>query len=299
MSSRLGTGSTWRRLLSRPAFALGLVVVGTVALAALVSFVWTPYDIARISVSARFAGLGAPDHPLGTDQLGRDTLSMLMVGARTSIAVALAAVVIGMGVGVPLGAWAAARGGWVDEAIMRGNDLVFAFPALLSALMIAAAFGASATNAVIAIAIFNVPVFARVARGAALPVWRTEYAMAARAAGKGMVRITLEHVLPNIAALLVVQATIQFSVGIIQEAGLSYIGLGAQSPNTSWGRMLAEAQTLMIMAPRLALLPGLAIVVTVLALNLMGDALRDALDPQLNGGRAEDGFANADTAVLP
>ena len=280
-------------LLRRPAFALGLLVVALVCLGALVSLVWTPHDITRFDIGARFLPAGAPAHPLGTDHFGRDTLSMLMVGARTSIAVALAAVVIGMGLGVPLGAWAAARGGWVDEAIMRGNDLIFAFPALLSALMITAVFGASAVNAVIAIAIFNVPVFARVARGAALPVWRTEYVMAARAAGKGMGRITAEHVLPNIGALLVVQATIQFSVGILQEAGLSYIGLGAQPPGTSWGQMLAEAQTMMALAPRLALLPGLAIVVTVLALNLMGDALRDALDPRLAGSRAGDAMEAA------
>ena len=273
-------------LLRRPAFALGLLVVALVIVGALLSLVWTPHNITRLDIAARLKPVGTPGYPLGTDHFGRDTLSMLMNGARTSIAVALAAVGIGMGLGVPLGAWAAARGGWVDEAIMRGNDLIFAFPALLSALMITAVFGASAVNAVIAIAIFNVPVFARVARGAALPVWRTEYVMAARAAGKGAARITAEHVLPNVAALLIVQATIQFSVGIIQEAGLSYIGLGAQPPGTSWGQMLAEAQTMMALAPRLALLPGLAIVVTVLALNLMGDALRDVLDPRLAGSRA-------------
>ena len=276
--------SALARILRRPAVALGLVVVALVCGAALLSLVWTPHDIARLDIAARLRPIGSPSHPLGTDHFGRDTLSMLMEGARVSIAVALAAVLIGMGAGVPLGAWAAARGGWLDETIMRGNDLVFAFPALLSALMITAVFGASAWNAVLAIAIFNVPVFARVTRGAALPVWRTEYVMAARAAGKGGARITAEHVLPNIAALLVVQATIQFSVGILQEAGLSYIGLGAQPPGTSWGQMLAQAQTMMALAPRLALLPGLAIVLTVLALNLLGDALRDALDPRLNAG---------------
>ena len=268
------------RLMRRPAFMAGAVVLVTVGALAVVSFVWTPHDIASSSVPNRFRAPGA-EHWLGTDQLGRDTLSQLMIGARTSLAVALAAVVIGMGIGVPLGTTAAAEGGWLDELIMRGNDLVFAFPALLSALMITAAFGASAVNAVVAIGIFNIPVFARVARGAALPIWRTEYAMAARAAGKGRARITWEHVLPNIAALLIVQATIQFSVGIIQEAGLSYIGLGATWPNTSWGQLLAQAQTMMLLSPRLALMPGLAIVLTVLALNLMGDAMRDELDPRL------------------
>ena len=258
------------------AFAV-LVGFGT---AALLSLVWTPHDIARLTVAEAFAG-PSPTYPLGTDHFGRDTLSMLMVGARTSLAVALVAVLIGMGLGVPLGAAAAARGGWLDEAIMRGNDVIFAFPAVLSALMIAAVIGAGAWNAVIAIAVFNVPVFARVARGGALPLWRSEFVMAARAAGKGTARIIAEHVLPNIAALLIVQGTIQFSVGIIQEAGLSYIGLGTQPPNTSWGQMLAQAQTMMALSPRLALLPGLAIVITVLALNRIGDALRDALDPRL------------------
>ena len=274
------------RALARPSVVLGLLIVALVCGAALLSLAWVPHDITRLEIAARLKPIGSPSHPLGTDHFGRDTLSMLMEGARISIAVALGAVLLGMGMGVPLGTWAAARGGWIDEIIMRGNDLVFSFPALLSALMIAAVFGASAWNAVLAIAIFNVPAFARVSRGAALPIWRTEYAMAARAAGKGIGRITLEHVLPNIAALLVVQATIQFSVGILQEAGLSYIGLGAQPPGTSWGQMLAQAQTMMSLAPRLALLPGLAIVVTVLALNLVGDALRDALDPRLGGSVA-------------
>lgn len=270
-----------RSAFGRPAVVLSALVVASVGAAALLSLVWTPHDIGRLDVVGTGLTGPSPRHPLGTDHFGRDTLSMLMVGARTSLAVALSAVVIGMGVGVPLGTWAAAKGEWLDEIIMRGNDLVFAFPAVLSALMIAAVFGPGAWNAVIAIAVFNVPVFARVARGGALPLWRTEFVMAARASGKGSVLITAEHVLPNIAALLIVQGTIQFSVGIIQEAGLSYIGLGAQPPGTSWGQMLAQAQTMMLLAPRLAILPGLAIVVTVLSLNLIGDALRDALDPRL------------------
>ena len=269
-----------RELARRPSFVLGSAVVALVTLGALLSLVWTPHDIGRLDIASRLAA-PSTTHPLGADHFGRDTLSMLMAGARTSLAVAAAAVLIGLGIGVPLGTMAAARGGWIDEGIMRGNDLIFAFPAILSALMIAAVFGASSWNAVIAIAVFNVPVFARVARGGALALWRSEFVLAARAAGKGTVRIAAEHVVPNIAPLLIVQATIQFSVGIIQEAGLSYIGLGAQPPETSWGRMLAEAQTMMILSPRLAILPGLAIVLTVLALNLMGDALRDALDPRL------------------
>lgn len=253
--------------------------------AALVSLVWVPYDTTVLNIAER---MKTPSwaHPFGTDQFGRDILSMIMVGARTSIAVALVAVGIGMIAGVPLGLAAAARkGGFLDEFIMRGNDLVFAFPSLLIAVMITAVFGASALNAIIAIGIFNIPVFARLTRGAALSLWSRDYILAARVAGKGPARISLEHILPNVANLLIVQGTIQFSLGILAEAGLSYVGLGAQPPTASWGRMLADSQTMISLAPHLALFPGLAILLTVLGLNLMGDGLRDILDPRLRRAR--------------
>jgi peptide/nickel transport system permease protein len=169
---------------------------------------------------------------------------------------------------------------------MRANDLVFAFPALLIAILITAVFGPSATNAIIAIGIFNIPVFARLTRAAALTLWTREFVMAARAAGKGSARISVEHILPNVTNLLIVQGTIQFSLGILAEAGLSYVGLGAQPPTPSWGRMLAESQTMFGFAPWLALFPGLAIVLTVLGLNLMGDGLRDLIDPRTRRSRA-------------
>ena len=189
-----------------------------------------------------------------------------------------------MGVGVPLGLTAAAhRGSWLDELIMRGNDLIFAFPALVIAILITATFGPSATNAILAIGIFNIPVFARVARAGALSLWTLDFIRAARVAGKGRARISAEHILPNVANLLIVQGTIQFSLGILAEAGLSYVGLGAQPPTASWGRMLAEAQTMVTLAPHVAIFPGLAIVLSVLGLNLLGDGLRDALDPRLRG----------------
>jgi peptide/nickel transport system permease protein len=209
-----------------------------------------------------------------------------MVGARTSIAVAIVAVGMGMVLGVPLGLLAAAaRGSLLDEAVMRANDLVFAFPALVIAILITALFGPGAVNAILAIGIFNVPVFARLARGAALSLWTREFALAARVAGKGRARISVEHILPNVASLLIVQGATQFSLGVLAEAGLSYVGLGAQPPTPSWGRMLAEAQTMASLAPHAALFPGLAIVATVLGLNLMGDGLRDALDPRLRRAR--------------
>ncbi len=273
-----------RMALANRSFVIGLCITLLIAAMALLSFLWTPYDITVLTVADKLQGLSLA-HLFGTDHLGRDILSMIMIGARNSIAVAVVAVGIGMGVGVPLGCWAAARGGLVDEVLMRFNDLVFAFPALLSAIMITAIFGPGAVNAIIAIGIFNVPVFARVARAGALSVWPREFILAARAAGKSKFLISLEHILPNIAALLLVQGTIQFALGILAEAGLSYLGLGAQPPMPSWGRMLFEAQTRMIVAPHLALFPGLAIVVTVLGLNLLGDGLRDLLDPRLRRER--------------
>jgi peptide/nickel transport system permease protein len=212
---------------------------------------------------------------------------MIMMGARTSIAVALLAVGIGMAIGVPLGLLAAARhGSLLDELIMRGNDLVFAFPSLVIAILITAVFGASAVNAIIAIGIFNIPVFARLSRAAALPLWERDFILAARVCGKSATRISIEHILPNMTNLMIVQGTIQFSLGILAEAALSYIGLGAQPPTASWGRMLADAQTLVSIAPHTALIPGLAIVFMVLGLNLLGDGLRDRLDPRIRVVRA-------------
>ena len=266
-------------LRARRGLWIGACLAGTFASLALLSVFWTPYPVDGIAVDRR---LMPPDlaHPLGTDHLGRDLLSMVLAGSVTSLGVAFIAVTGGLAVGVPLGLLAA-RGGLFDGILMRGADVVFAFPALLSAVLITAVLGPSVYNAIIAIAVFNVPVFARVARAGALGLASREYLMAARLAGKGWIRVTYEHVLPNIASVLVVQATIQFPLGILAEAGLSYVGLGAQPPTVSWGRMLFEAQTLMGVAPRLALVPGFVIVVTVVGLNLLGDGLRDAFDPRL------------------
>lgn len=265
-------------------FVAGFAITLFIAAMAAVSFVWTPYDVTSLAVGER---LLAPStaHWFGTDQFGRDVFSMIMVGSRNSIAVAFLAVGIGMGIGIPLGCWAAARGGVLDEILMRLNDLVFAFPALLSAIMITAVFGPGAVNAIIAIGIFNIPVFARVARAGALSIWPREYILAARAAGKSRTRITAEHIVPNIANLLLVQGTIQFALGILAEAGLSYLGLGVQPPMPSWGRMLFDAQTRMMVAPHLALFPGFAIAITVLGLNLLGDGLGDVIDPKFRRRR--------------
>lgn len=265
--------------------AIGLGLSGFFILLALVSLVWTPFDHTSLNIPGRLQPPGGA-HLLGTDHLGRDILSMVMVGARTSVAVALVALVIGLSFGVPLGLAAAARrGSWLDETIMRGNDIVFAFPLLVMAILITAVFGPSAVNAIIAFGIFNIPVFARVTRGAALPLWEREFIMAARVAGKGPARISLEHILPNVTNMLIVQGTIQFALGIQVEAALSFVGLGVQPPTPSLGRMLADAQTLVTLAPHLAIVPGVAIILIVLGLNLAGDGLRDQLDPRLRRQR--------------
>ena len=278
-------------------FILGAVLVSIVVGIAALSLVWTPWDPTALNIRNKFADPSAA-HWLGTDQLGRDVVSQLMAAARNSMAVALIAVLAGGAIGVSLGLLASALGGWVEDIVMRLADLNidkadllladlgFAFPALLFAIMLAAVFGPSLTNAVMAIAFINIPVFARVTRASANQIWTRDYVAAAQAAGMTRFAISRDHILPNIGAAVIVQATIEFAVAILAEAALSYLGLGAQPPASSWGRMLAEAQTLMYLAPQLAIYPGLCIVVAVLGFGLLGDGLRDITDPRLSRARA-------------
>ncbi|HRO79807.1 MAG TPA: ABC transporter permease [Alicycliphilus denitrificans] len=270
----------WRRALRHRSLAIGAALTALLLAAAALSLVWTPWPPYDMAMDAVLQPPGAR-HWLGTDAYGRDVASLLLVGARSSILVGVIAVGIGLALGAALGLLAAARGGWVEEAVMRLADFTFAFPALLLAIMLAAVFGPGIVTAIVAIGIFYVPTFARVTRASARAVWAREFILAARACGKGPWRITVEHVLPNIASVLIVQATIQFALAILAEAALSYLGLGTQPPQPSWGRMLAEAQTLMFQAPLLAVWPGVAIALAVLGLNLLGDGLRDLLDPRL------------------
>ncbi|WP_370681198.1 ABC transporter permease [Comamonas sp. GB3 AK4-5] len=270
----------WQRARRHPSFAIGGVLTLLLIACALLSFVWTPWDPYAMDLEAKLLPPTA-SHWLGTDAYGRDVASLLLVGARNSIWVGIIAVGLGLVLGVALGLLAAARRGWVEEAIMRLADFTFAFPALLSAIMLTAVFGPGLVNSIIAIGIFNIPTFARITRASANTVWTREYVLAARACGKNTWQITRQHVLPNILAVLVVQATIQFALAILAEAALSYLGLGTQPPMPSWGRMLSEAQTLMFQAPLLAIFPGVAIALSVLGLNLLGDGLRDLLDPRL------------------
>jgi len=246
--------SVWRRALRHPSFVAGGAMVLLMVLCAMLSLFWSPYPVGDIDIPNKLASPSAA-HWLGTDSLGRDIGSLLWVGSQNSLLVGFIAVGIGLGVGVPLGLLASARRGWVEEVIM--------------------------VVSIVAIGIFNIPVFARISRGAANSVWSRDFTAAAKAAGKGPLAITMAHVLPNIASVLIVQATTQFAIAILAEAALSYLGLGTQPPQPSWGRMLNEAQSQMFQAPMLAVYPGVAIAMAVLGLNLLGDGLRDVLDPRL------------------
>lgn len=260
---------------------IGGFLVGLVIVVALVSFVWTPHDPTHVVVSERFRPPGSPGHLLGTDQIGRDILSMLMAGARTTLLVGIVTVAIAVVVGVPLGGMAALYRGPLEELVMRASDVLLAFPALLLALLLAAVFRPSTVTAMIAIGIAFIPVFARVVRGAGLQVMEQDYVTAARTFGSSRIAIFARHLLPNVGSVIIVQATVAFAIAILAEAALSYLGLGTPPPNASWGRMLSESQSFLFQGPQLALWPGLCIALTVLGFNLLGDGLRDVLDPKL------------------
>ncbi|MFM8749808.1 ABC transporter permease [Rhabdaerophilum sp.] len=268
------------RALRHPSFVLGLSITFLVLGVALLAMIWTPFDPTAMRISARLRPPSATNW-LGTDQFGRDVLSMLMMGARNALLVGVVAVGIGLSIGVALGMMAATReGSLADEAIMRLCDFTFAFPAVLTAILILTFLGPGLVNAIIAIGIFNIPVFARIARGASLQVMARDYIRAAQAAGRSTFGILHRHVLPNIRGILIVQASVQVALAILAEAGLSYLGIGTQPPNPSWGRMLNDSQTFLAQAPYLAIFPGAAIALAVLGFNLLGDGLRDVLDPK-------------------
>jgi peptide/nickel transport system permease protein len=262
---------------------VGGALVGLVVVAALISYVWTPYDPTVIRPGDSLAG-SSWQHLLGADNFGHDTLSQLMVGARTTLLVGVVAIGIAAVLGVPIGAVAAQRGGAVDEIAMRGADIVYAFPAVLIAIMLAAVYGGSTVTAMVAIGVAYIPVFARLTRGSALQVLRSDYVLAARACGRRPREILTHHVLPNIASMLIVQATVLFAVAILAEAALSYLGLGTSPPTPTWGNMLSDSQTYLAEDAWLAVWPGLAIALAVLGFSLLGDGLRDVLDPRLRRG---------------
>ncbi|WP_237089614.1 ABC transporter permease [Nocardioides dokdonensis] len=247
---------------------------------ALLSFVWTPHDPTLVNSTVRLQTPSA-DYWLGTDKFGRDVLSRILVGARTTLFVGFVAVGVAAVIGVPLGIVAGMAPRWLGELLMRANDVLLAFPALLLAIMFAAVYGASTLVAMIAIGIATIPAFARLVRSGTLQVMRTEYVLAARAAGRSPFAIGLRHVLPNVTTLITIQASVSFAIAVLAEAALSFLGFGTPPPTPSWGRMLQESQELLFSDPRLAVFPGVAIALAVLGFNLLGDGLRDRFDPKL------------------
>lgn len=266
--------------MKRVQLVVGIVLVSLVVATALVSLVWTPFDPLHVVGGNRLQAPGWP-HVLGTDGFGIDILSQLLVGARTTLLVGIVSVGVSAVLGVPLGMLAGQLGGWLDEVVMRTADVVYAFPALILAMLFASVWGASTITAMVAIGVSTVPAFARVARAATLQVMAADYVLAARVAGTSRLGIAVRHVGPNIAPVVGVQASVVFALAILAEAALSYLGLGTPRSVPTWGNMLRQAQDQLFTAPLQAVWPGLAIAVAVLGFNLLGDGLRDYLDPRL------------------
>ncbi|HYB42796.1 MAG TPA: ABC transporter permease [Candidatus Methylomirabilis sp.] len=270
------------RALRHVTFTIGLAITVLLVVTAALSLVYTPRDPLEMSIAGRLQG-PSPGHLLGTDQFGRDLLSRIMTGAVTAIEVGLIAVGIGMGIGVGLGVLSGYFGGWLDEGFMRLMDAVLGFPAVLSALLLAAVFRPGLAVSMVAIGVAFLPVFARLTRASFLEFRDRDFVQAARALGAGDLELIASHIMPNTLPPLIVQATISFPVAILAEAALSYLGLGTQPPHPSWGLMLKESQSFLGANPWYAVFPGSAIAATVLGLNLLGDGLRDLLDPKLSG----------------
>lgn len=270
--------SGWR--INAPLVIGGLLVVLVVAMA-LISYVWTPYEFKFLPVPKEQTPNA--EHWLGTDRSARDVLTQILLGARTTLFVGVVAVGVAALIGVPVGILAAMSPGRLGQLIMRGNDILLAFPALLLAIMFSALYGGGTTIAMIAIGIATIPAFARITRSGALQVITTEYVAASRVAGHGPLAIAWKHVLPNVTGLVIVQASVSFAIAILAEAALSYLGLGTPTGEPSWGRMLLESQNVLHRSPHLAIIPGAAIALAVLGFNLFGDGLRDYLDPKLEG----------------
>lgn len=259
---------------------LGVLLIGTVVAGALLSFVWTPYPPNALDFAAQLEGPSLA-HPLGTDEFGRDLLSRVLVGARGTLYVGFLAVGIGLALGGLAGTLAGWLGGWIDEVTMRLVDVLYAFPAILMALLLAAVYEPGTLTAMTAIGLATVPIFARIARASVLTLKHADFVEAGRALGAGHRRLLLRHVVPGALSPLVVQASLSLAVAVLAEAALSFLGLGTPPDVPSWGNMLREAQSFMSLNPYAALVPGLAIVFTVLGWSLLGDGLRDLLDPRI------------------
>jgi peptide/nickel transport system permease protein len=269
----------WRRLKRRPAAMVALVIVAMIVLAAILAPVIAPYDPTQQSWTTVRQPPSA-EHWFGTDEVGRDVFSRVLYGARASLSAGVVSILIAVMFGVPLGLLAGYVGGWTDAVMSRLTDAMLAIPFLILAIALAAFLGPSLTNAMIAIGISATPIFIRLTRGQVLAVKAEDYVEAARAVGNPHLRIALRHILPNVMPPLLVQVTLTIAAAVIAEASLSFLGLGQQPPMPSWGSMLNSAQRFLSNAPWMAIYPGIAIFITVLSFNVLGDGLRDALDPR-------------------
>ncbi len=278
-------GEFLRRALRHRLVMLGSAIILVLGLVALFGPWLAPYDPVGMDFGARFAPPSLA-HPFGTDDFGRDIFSRILYGAAVSFRVAFIAVAISATVGVFLGAMAGFYGRWLDEVVMRFMDILFAFPAVLLAITVMAILGRGIENAMIAIAIVYIPIFARVARGAVISVRGREFVTAARALGQGNTTIIFKHILPNALGPIIVQTSLSLAFAILAEAALSFFGLGTQPPAPSWGRMLSEGRAFLRQAWWMGVFPGLAIMLAVMGFNFFGDGLRDLLDPRMkNVGR--------------
>lgn len=270
---------TWSVLVTNRLAVAGLVVLGLLLVAAVFGEQLAPYGANAQDLTQRFASPSF-EHPFGTDDLGRDVFSRVLVGARTSLQVGAVAVGISLVFGTVIGLVAGYRGGWLDSILMRSMDILFSFPVVLLAIAIVAVLGPSLTNAMIAIGVVFTPIFARVVRGSVLSVREDVYIRAVRSLGASDVRIVFRHVLPNVAAPIIVQTSLSFAFAILLEATLSFLGIGVQPPDPAWGLMLQEGRGVIDLAWWIGVFPGLAIFLTVMAFNVVGDGLRDVLDPK-------------------
>lgn len=278
---RSGRSRFRRRFARRPVAVVGLVGVVTVVVVAVFAPLIAPYDAAASDYSAILQPPGTPGHVLGTDDIGRDMLSRLVVGSRASITAGVFATALAFVVAVPVGMIAGYYRGWIDPVVSRVTDVVLSFPFLILAVGLAAILGPSLTNATIALAVSQVPMFIRISRGEVLGLREQEYVQAAIVNGAPARTILLRHMLPNILSPLIVQATVAIPAAIIGAAVLSFLGLGVQPPTPGWGTMLSDAQQYVTQAPWFATFPGLAIAITTLSFNLFGDGLRDVLDVRM------------------
>ncbi len=266
--------------MKRISVVIGALLVGITVLLALTSVFWTPHPPTGVN-HAQLLLPPSVSHPLGTDGFGIDILSQIMVGARLALLVSLLSVMVAAGIGVPLGVWSAMRGGWVSAIINRGIDILYAFPAVLLAILLAAAFGGSTLTGTLAIGIATIPVFTRIARAGTLQVMSQDFILAARASGIRPLSIARRHIWPNISALIGVQITVSLGMSLLAQAALSYLGLSTPPTTPTWGRLIYDAQKHLFTDPQLVLWPALAIAISVLGFNVLGDSLRDYLDPKL------------------